>query len=76
MGKRNIKISDNEHFAFPSYKSYSVEEIMAAGGPTSFAEKRGKTGKDLVEALKKLPKEAFLTDDEANIALKMLSEGK
>ena len=76
MGKRDIKLTDNQHFSFPSYKSYSVNDIMAAGGPTAFAEKMGKTGKDLVAALMKLPKDAFLTDEEAEIALKMLSEGK
>ena len=76
MGKRNIETSKEEQPSFPKFKSYSIDEILAAGGPTVFAEKMGKSWEGLLDALKKLPKHAFLTEEEAETALKMLRENK
>jgi len=76
MGKRNIKISDDTQNSSPRLKSYSVDEIMAAGGTTAFAEKMGKSWQSLVAHLEKLPKDAFLTDEEVDEAIKTLNETK
>jgi hypothetical protein len=76
MGKKDIKTSEGAQHLFPNLKSYSVNEILAAGGTTAFAEKIGKNPEDLVNRLKRLPKEAFLTNEEVEEALKMLKEDK
>jgi hypothetical protein len=57
-------------------KSYSVEEILYSGGATAFANKLGKDTKSLIAKLSSLPKESFLTDDEAKKALDILNEHK
>jgi hypothetical protein len=76
MNKRNIEIPAEEQRPFANLKSYSVDEIMAAGGPTAFANKLGKNPENIIKRLEKLPKDAFLTDEEVEIALKMLKESK
>jgi hypothetical protein len=76
MNKKDINTVGEEHYIFPKLKSYSVDEIMAAGGPTAFAEKLGKNPQNIIKRLEKLPKDAFLTDEEVEIALKMLKESK
>lgn len=74
MGKRSIKAMETS----PSFnfKSYSVDEILAAGGTTAFANKLGKNFDDIEERLKKLPKDAFLTDEEVEEALRTLNASK
>jgi len=76
MGKRNIKILDDTQHPTPRLKSYSVDEIMAAGGTTAFANKVGKNAQSLIDYLKEVPKDAFLTDEDVASALKILSESK
>jgi hypothetical protein len=76
MGKKGTKASEDIAYSFPRYKSYSVEEILAAGGPTVFAHKLGKNPQTILEKLKKLPKESFLTNEEARQALEALKEYK
>jgi hypothetical protein len=76
MGKRNIETSKEEQHSFPKFKSYSVDEILAAGGPTAFAEKMGKSWESLIDRLEKLPKDAFLTDEEFDEAMKTLNQSK
>ncbi|MFI5139124.1 MAG: hypothetical protein ACHQIM_14975 [Sphingobacteriales bacterium] len=76
MGKRNIEISNGEQRPFANLKSYSIDEILAAGGTTAFADKMGKNPQNIVKRLEKLPKDAFLTDEEVETALKMLKESK
>ena len=76
MGKRNTKISRDTQPLFSRHKSYSVAEIMAAGGTTAFANKLGKHPQFIGERLEKLPEDAFLTDDEATRALEMLNARK
>jgi hypothetical protein len=61
--KTNIS-TDSEPYKFKMHKSYSVEEILAAGGPTAFGIKTGKTGKNLIEALKNAPEIEPFTDEE------------
>jgi len=76
MGKTGIKASgETDHSSF-KVKSYSVAEILAAGGATAFATKMGKKPQNLSVGLKAFPKDAFLTDDEVEIALQMLKNNK
>jgi len=67
--------SKQEH-PFYGHKSYSVAEIIAAGGTTAFANKLGKNPQAIDDRLKELPKEAFLTNEEAMRALETLNESK
>ena len=76
MNKRNIETPAEEQRPFSNIKSYSVDEILAAGGTTAFAEKMGKSWENLIDRLEKLPKDAFLTEEEVEVALKMLKESK
>ena len=75
MGK-NIKTTGDTQNPFSGHRSYSIAEIMAAGGTTAFANKLGKNPQAIVDRLKELPKEAFLTNEEAIRALKTLDESK
>jgi hypothetical protein len=43
MDKKKIELLTRASDIFPRLKSYSIEEIMAAGGPDKFAEKLGKS---------------------------------
>lgn len=61
---------------FRIHKSYSPEEIWAAGGTTAFGKKMGKSNKRMVDALKRTPEIEPFTDEEWNNALKMLKESK
>ncbi|MEO6980509.1 MAG: hypothetical protein ABI113_19105 [Mucilaginibacter sp.] len=76
MGKRNIKTSENELRPSFNYKSYSIDEIIAAGGATAFANKLGKNPQNIIINLRKLPKDAFFTEEEANQALETLKATK
>ena len=76
MGKRNTKTFEYAQHSFSDYKSYSIVEIMAAGGTTAFANKLGKRPQFIGERFKELPDDAFLTDDEVTLALETLKESK
>ena len=76
MGKKDIKIQASAEEFLPNLKAYSINEILAAGGTTAFANKMGKTAQSLIEHLKNRPKAAFLTDQDLADALKMLNENK
>jgi len=76
MGKRSTSQPEEKEYPFSKIKAYSINEILAAGGADAFAHKLGKDPQRIFERLKALPKEAFLTEEEAAIALKTLSESK
>lgn len=76
MGKRSTVTFEETDSSFSRHKSYSIDEIMAAGGTTAFATKMGKNFRAISDHLKKLPEDAFLTKEEANAALQMLNESK
>ncbi|HEY8929141.1 MAG TPA: hypothetical protein VIM55_08120 [Mucilaginibacter sp.] len=77
MGKRNIDIKKETQHSFFNQKSYSVDEILAAGGTTAFANKLGKKSfAEMIEGLKQFPKDAFLTEEEYQEAIKTLKESK
>jgi len=68
-------ISKNEGL-FKIHKSYSPEEIFAAGGATAFGRKSGKNNETLIKALKSAqPIEPF-TDEEWNDLLADLEKDK
>ena len=61
------KISENESL-FTTHKSYSPEEILAAGGTTAFAIKMGKTPEALVKAVQNAaPIEPFSDEEWADL---------
>ncbi len=62
-------------YQFRTHKSYSVEEILAAGGTSAFAHKTGLTGKKQMEALIKIPAIEF-TDAEWSDVLGILKNDK
>ncbi|MDB5006976.1 MAG: hypothetical protein JWP45_1369 [Mucilaginibacter sp.] len=76
MNKRNIKTSGEGQYSFSGHKSYSIAEILAAGGATAFANKKGKSPATVVERLKRMPNDAFLTEEEAMHALETLNKSK
>jgi hypothetical protein len=76
MSKKNVTSSEAGRYSFPSFKSHSVEEIMAAGGAMAFANRLGKNPQNIIERLKALPKGAFLTEDEYEQAIITLNESK
>ena len=76
MGKKDITVAEGEQHSFPRIKSYSINEIMEAGGMTAFANKLGKDPQRILARLQELPKDAFLTEDEVASALKILDESK
>lgn len=76
MDKKNIKTSNEAQHSFPRLKTYSVDEIIAAGGTTAFGNKLGKNAQSLIDYLKTIPKEDLLTEEEVANALKTLNESK
>lgn len=76
MDKKNIKTSNEEQYPFPGLKSYSINEILAAGGPDAFADKLGKSAQSLIDRLKTIPKDDLLTEKEYLNALQTLNESK
>ncbi len=60
----------------PRYITYSITDVIAAGGTTAFANKVGKNTANIQERLNKLPDDVFLTKEEADKALEMLNESK
>ena len=73
------KISENKNVfenAFKDIKSYSVEEILAAGGTTEFAIKMGKTHENMVNTMKNAPKPEPFTDEEWASLMEQLARDK
>jgi hypothetical protein len=76
MNNKNIETSNEKEYSFPRLKSYSIDEVLAAGGADAFAKKMGKSWGNLIDRLEKLPKDAFLTDEEFEEAMKTLNQSK
>ncbi|MEA5403935.1 hypothetical protein VB776_13485 [Arcicella sp. DC2W] len=62
--------STNKPYLFKKVKTYSAEEIIAAGGSTAFGKLTGHTP----ERLKDMPVGEPLTEEEYQKALKMLKK--
>lgn len=76
MGKRNTVISKETNPLFSNINAYSVNEILAAGGTTAFANKLGKNFQNIEDRFKQLPSDAFLTEADFEAAMKILDEKK
>ena len=76
MGKTGIKAEGETQHSFLKIKTFSVSQILSAGGATAFAAQQGKKPQNLAAKLKNLSKDSFLTPDEANSALKTLKDNK
>ena len=76
MSKKKIETPAQEQPLFSNLKSYSIDEVLAAGGTTAFAKKMGKSWEGLLDRLKKLPEDAFLTEEEFSEAMKTLNQSK
>lgn len=70
--KTNTKSTSSR--LFRSHKTYSPEEILAAGGATAFGRKSGKDNRKLIETLSSSPKAEPFTDKEWEDTLKQLQE--
>ncbi|EHQ29617.1 hypothetical protein [Mucilaginibacter paludis] len=68
------KLSNNSFFR--THKSFSAEEIMAAGGAMAFGIKSGKDNYKLIEALKAVPPIEPFSDDEWAQILRQLKDSK
>jgi len=76
MGKAGTKSGGETQNSFFKVKSYSISEIMAAGGATAFATKMDKKPQNIVARLKHFSQDAFLTNEEAKLALDALKNNK
>lgn len=72
--KSNTK--DKDEYTFRTHKSYSPEEIFAAGGTTAFALKHGKTNEALIKALENAPPIEPFTDEEWADLMDQLAKDK
>jgi len=69
------KISTPDRF-FKTHRSYSPEEILAAGGTTAFGRKREKENQESLKALENgIPVEPF-TDEEWDDLMNQLKKDK
>lgn len=61
---------------FRTHKTVSIEEIMAAGGPTEYGRKLGKNNQSFIEAMKKAPPAEPMTVEEFEDLLQQLRDTK
>ncbi|MFT3950295.1 MAG: hypothetical protein QM763_25235 [Agriterribacter sp.] len=73
--KSGIK-QDMQASGFKDRKSYSPEEIWAAGGTTAFGKKKGQSNEKLIEALEASPKIEPFNEKEWMEALEQLEQNK
>jgi hypothetical protein len=59
----NLKITSDKKL-FSDLKSYTPEEILAAGGTTAFSIKMGKDRESLIKALENAPQPEPFTEEE------------
>ena len=76
MGKTGINAEGETQHSFLKVKTYSVSQILSAGGATAFAAQLRKKPQNLASKLRDLSKDSFLTQDEDNSALKTLKDNK
>ena len=69
------QVKANESF-FKPRTAVSVEEIMAAGGPTIFGLKSGKNNETMIRAMEKAPAAESFTEDEFMDLMKQLQDTK
>lgn len=67
-------ISENKSL-FKTHRSYSVEEILAAGGATAFGRKTGKNNEGLIKALESCPPiEPFSKEEWDNLMVEVAKD--
>lgn len=76
MRKADVKAGGKAQNSSFKIKTYSISEILAAGGATAFANQVGKKTQNITARLKEFSKDAFLTEEEAQSALEMLKNNK
>lgn len=74
VGKQNKGVTSP--LGFKTNKSYSPEEIWAAGGVTAFGRKMGQSNKRMAEIFTKVPRVEPFTDKEWEETLQTLKEAK
>ncbi|MCD0489656.1 hypothetical protein LPB86_15545 [Pedobacter sp. MC2016-14] len=73
----NTKFKNNTSpLGFRSHKSYSPEDVWAAGGTTAFGSKNGQSNENMAEIFKEFPEVEPFTEEEWNNTLKSLKESK
>lgn len=75
MKKVDIK-ADGEIQPSLTVKAYSVAQILSAGGASAFAAQKAKNPQSISSKLKSLSTDSFLTQSEADSALKALKNNK
>jgi hypothetical protein len=70
------KITDKDNSVFKTHKSYSPEEVLAAGGTTAFALKHGKDRDSLIKALENLPPIEPFTEEEWTDLMQQVARDK
>jgi hypothetical protein len=61
---------------FKTHKSYSPEDILAAGGTTAFAIKMGKDNESFIKALQNAPPIEPFTEEEWADLMEQVARGK
>ncbi|MCF2499627.1 hypothetical protein [Dyadobacter chenhuakuii] len=74
--KVDITLPNASSNMFRTHKSYSAEEILAAGGADAFGEKLGNTNEKIIEALQNGPTIEPFTDEEWEDLLHQLQATK
>ncbi|GAB2558837.1 hypothetical protein [Spirosoma areae] len=75
MNKTTKKSDPTEPYQFKPLKSYSVDEVLAAGGTSAFGHKMGMSGEKQIKALSEIPPVEF-SDEEWEDLLKQLENDK
>jgi len=71
--KQNISANEG---LFKTHKSYTPEEILAAGGTTAFGRKTAKNKFDVIEAIKNAPPIEPFTEEEWADLMEQLAKDK
>jgi len=74
--KIDITSPNESSSIFRTHKSYSAEEIIAAGGADAFGEKLGNTNEKIIEALQNGPAIEPFTNEEWEDLLQQLRDTK
>ena len=69
------KIVENDG-GWKTHKSYSAEEVLAAGGTTAFAMKMGKTYENLIKGMENAPRPEPFSDEEWADLMQQLAKDK
>ena len=74
--KEDVKMKSKTDDILKTHKSYSPDEVLAAGGTTAFGLKMGKTNESLAKALENAPPIEPFSDEEWADLMKQLARDK